>query len=421
MRHWKRGRKNEMEFSPKQKKVLTWWCDSSPDRDREAIICDGAVRSGKTFCMALSFFCWAMRRFHGAQFALCGQTAEAVRRNILQPVMGELEALGFRLHEQIGRNRMEVRFCGRENIFYLFGGKDEGCAGRIQGITLAGAMLDEAALMPRSFVEQTVARCSVEGAKVWFGCNPQGQEHWFYKEWVLKSEEHNALRVRFRMEDNPSLSEAVLERYRRSFRGSFYKRFVLGEWCAAEGRVYDFFDESWVREVPEGDFEEWQISCDYGTVNPTSMGLWGRQGKVWYRVDEFYYDSRRTGRQKTDGEYVADLERLAGGRAIRRVLVDPSAVSFMTALREKGLPVAPADNRVLTGIRVTAELLKRGRLVICKPCRDAIREFSLYCWEGKGERDRVVKEYDHAMDDIRYFALSVGGAGSYIGGIAVSR
>lgn len=410
-----------MEFSPKQRRVLTWWCDTSPERDRDAIICDGAVRSGKTFCMALSFFCWAMGRFQGAQFALCGQSVEAVRRNMLQPVTEQLSALGFQLREQVSRGRLEVRFCGRENVFYLFGGKDEGGAGRIQGITLAGALLDEAVLMPRSFVEQTVARCSVEGAKVWFGCNPQGQEHWFYKEWVLRAEERNALRVQFRMEDNPSLSEEVLERYRRSFQGAFYKRFVLGEWCAAEGRVYDFFDESWVQRVPDGDFAEWRVSCDYGTVNPTSMGLWGRQGEVWYRVDEYYYDSRKVGQQKTDGEYVEALEALAAGRRLSRVIVDPSAASFMAALRERGFPVVPADNQVLSGIRVTAELLKRGRIVICKPCRDAIREFSLYCWEGKGERDRVVKEFDHAMDEIRYFAQSVRQGEDYIGAIAVER
>ncbi|MDE6107496.1 MAG: PBSX family phage terminase large subunit, partial [Oscillospiraceae bacterium] len=270
-------------------------------------------------------------------------------------------------------------------------------------------------------VEQTVARCSVEGSKVWLGCNPESQEHWFYKEWVLKAKERRAVRVHFRMEDNPSLSRRTLEKYRRSFQGNFYKRFVLGEWCTAQGRVYDFFDESWVEPVPEGEFEEWRISCDYGTVNPTSMGLWGRQGNVWYRVDEYYYDSRQTGRQKTDREYVKDLERLAAGKHIRRVIVDPSAASFMAALREEGWPVVAADNQVLTGIRVTADLLKRGRLVICKPCRDAIREFSLYCWDGKGERDRVVKEFDHAMDEIRYFATSIDRQENFIGGWSVER
>ena len=277
------------------------------------------------------------------------------------------------------------------------------------------------ALMPRSFVEQTVARCSEEGAKVWFSCNPEGPEHWFYKEWVCNAQERRALRLTFAMEDNPSLSKRTLEKYKRNFQGVFYRRFVLGEWCAAQGLVYDFFDESWAEPVPEGEFEEWRISCDYGTVNPTSMGLWGRQGKTWYRVEEFYYDSRQEGRQKTDREYVKDLEALAAGRHIKRVIVDPSAASFMAELREEGWPVAAADNEVLTGIRRTAELLKQRKLVICKPCRDAIREFSLYCWDERAKGDRVVKKFDHAMDDIRYLASSLRREGGYIGGMSVER
>ncbi|BDF68639.1 phage terminase large subunit [Oscillospiraceae bacterium] len=409
------------DFSPKQRLVLDWWCDGSPWRDREAIICDGAVRSGKTFCLGLSFFCWAMRRFHGERLALCGRTVASVRRNLWSPLAPVLGELGFSVRELVSQHQVRVAFGGRENTFYFFGGKDEASGALIQGITLAGVLLDEAALMPRSFVEQALARCSVEGAKAWFSCNPEGPEHWFYKEWVLRAEERKALRVRFAMADNPSLSPQVLERYRRSFHGAFYRRFVLGEWAVAEGRVYDFFDEAMVRPVPTGAMEEWRVSCDYGTVNPTSMGLWGRQGEVWYRVDEFYYDARREGRQKTDREYAADLERLAAGRHLRRVVVDPSAASFIACLREEGWPVARADNDVVSGIRVTADLLRRGRLVICAPCRDAVREFSLYCWDQRAVGDRVVKRFDHAMDDIRYFAVSLEKGDGYIGGLSVER
>ena len=199
----------------------------------------------------------------------------------------------------------------------------------------------------------------------------------------------------------------MLERYRRSFHGVFYRRFVLGQWALAEGRVYDFFDEGMVRPVPRGELEEWRISCDYGTANPTSMGLWGRRGDTWYRVAEYYYDSRREGRQKTDGEYVKDLEKLAAGRPIRRVVADPSAASFLTALRQAGWPAESANNDVLTGVRVTAGMLREGRLVICDTCPDAIREFSLYSWDEEAEGDKVRKRFDHAMDDIGYFAMSL--------------
>ena len=179
-------------FSLRQRQVLTWWC-APETRDREAIICDGAVRSGKTLCLGLSFFCWAMGTFRGQRFGLCGKTAVSLRRNLLETVRPALEELGFRWEERVSRNQVKVRFGGWENTFYLFGGRDEGSAALIQGVTLAGVLLDEAALMPRSFVEQAVARCSVEGSRLWFSCNPEGPEHWFYKEWMRTAEERRGL------------------------------------------------------------------------------------------------------------------------------------------------------------------------------------------------------------------------------------
>ena len=405
-------------FSPKQRRVLTWWRPGSPDRDKQAVICDGAVRSGKTLCTGLSFFCWAMSSFQNRSFALCGKTIVSVRRNLLSELLPLLENMGFRCRQQVSRNLLQVRLGGRRNTFYLFGGKDEGSAALIQGITLAGALLDEVALMPRSFVEQTAARCSVPGSRLWFSCNPESPGHWFYREWIQKAEEKQALRLQFSMADNPGLSREVLERYQSMFEGTFYRRFVLGEWVAAEGLVYDFFDEDMVQDVPEGRMEEWYISCDYGTVNPTSMGLWGRRGGVWYRVKECYYDARAVHRQRTDEEHADALAELAGERSIRAVVADPSAASFIEVLRRRGWRVRRAENEVLSGIRLTARLLKTGRLVICRGCQDAIREFSLYRWEDRdGGQDRVRKEHDHAMDEIRYFAATVAAREEDRGGI----
>ena len=401
-----------MVFSPKQRRVLTWWRPGSPDRDRQAIICDGAVRSGKTLCTGLSFFCWAMCCFRGRNFALCGRTIQSVRRNLLSELLPLLEGMGFQCCQKLSKNLLEVRLGGRKNVFYLFGGKDESSAALIQGITLAGALLDEVALMPRSFVEQAAARCSVTGSRLWFSCNPESPSHWFYQEWVLKAEGKKALRLQFTMMDNPGLSRAVRERYANTFQGTFYRRFVLGEWVAAEGLVYDFFDESFLRQAPEGEMEKWYISCDYGTANPTSMGLWGLQNGVWYRVKEYYYDAREERRQKTDEEYADDLEQLAGGRTIQAVVADPSAASFCETLRRRGWRVKKADNQVLSGIRLTAQMLKNGRIVICEGCRDAIREFGLYRWDEDSQgQDRVKKEHDHAMDEIRYFAATVAAKG----------
>ncbi len=397
-----------LRFLDKQKQVLSWWTRGSPHREKDAIVCDGAVRSGKTLCLGLSFLLWSMTRFRGQQFALCGKTTQSVRRNLLTSVLPMLAALGFRWEEKISRNWLKVRCGGVENTYFLFGGKDEGSAALIQGITLAGVLLDEVALMPRSFVEQACARCSVTGAKFWFSCNPEGPGHWFYREWICKAQERNLLHLRFFMEDNPTLSPETRQRYERAFQGAFYRRFVLGEWTAAEGLVYDFFDESMVRPPPVGEAQRWVISCDYGTVNPTSMGLWGKYGGVWYRVREYYYDARQARRQQTDHEYAQRLRELAGGRKIEAVVADPSAASFLEVLRREGWNVRRAENDVLSGIRRTADALKTGRIVICPACQDAIREFGSYCWDlSAGDRDKVRKEFDHAMDEIRYFVATV--------------
>ncbi|MBS5575411.1 MAG: PBSX family phage terminase large subunit [Firmicutes bacterium] len=386
---------------------MTWWMPKSQDKGFDALVCDGAVRSGKTLAMGLGFFLWAMSCFSGRRFALCGKTRGGVRRNVVEELLPWLRKLGMTVVDSRTAQVLTVRFGRQENEFYLFGGKDEGSAALIQGMTLAGVFLDEVVLMPRSFVEQACARCSVEGSRLWFSCNPEGPQHWFYKEWILQADKRNCLHLHFTMQDNPSLSQTVRRRYERLYTGVFYRRFILGQWCQAEGRVYDFFDTASVRPAPRGVFEQWVISCDYGTVNPASFGLWGKQNGVWYRTDEFYFDSRREGRQMTDAEYAEKLRKLAGGRAIREVIVDPSAASFIEVLRRNGWKVRKADNDVISGIRKTADALKEGRIVICDRCTDCLREMDLYVWDLEAGGDRVVKKNDHAMDDMRYFVTGV--------------
>lgn len=394
-------------FSPMQLKVLTWWSDVSPYSNCDAIICDGAVRSGKTLCMGLSFVCWAMRRFDGMQFAMCGKAVTSLRRNVINVLLPVLTDIGFQVEDRLSKNVIDIAYKGHSNKFYLFGGKDEASQSLIQGVTLAGVLLDEVALMPRSFVEQACARCSVTGSKMWFNCNPDGPYHWFYREWIKKTEQRHALYLHFSIEDNPSLSREIIDRYRRMYSGVFYRRFVLGQWVQSQGLVYDFFTSDMMTPPPD-DCEEHIISCDYGTANPSSFGLWGRAGETWYRLREYYYDSRKEGKQKTDAEYVKDLKALCGGIVPAKIIVDPSAASFITALKKEGFTVEKADNDVLSGIRLTADMLKSGRLVICHGCEDSLREFSLYSWdENSPGRDVPIKQNDHAMDEIRYFAAAV--------------
>ena len=395
-------------FSPKQRQVLTWWMPGNPNAQMEALICDGAVRSGKTMAMGLSFFLWAQTCFDGQRFGVCGKTIQSLRRNVLSEILPRLEGLGAVWKEKRSENLVTVSFLGHRNQFYIFGGRDESSASLIQGITFAGVLLDEVALMPRSFVEQACARCSVSGSRLWFNCNPAGPGHWFYREWIQKARERNCLRLQFLMEDNPSLSQAIRRRYERIYSGVFHRRYILGQWVQAEGRVYDFFQPEMAQPAPCDGFEKWYISCDYGTVNPTSMGLWGLRKGIWYRVKEFYFDSRHQQRQMTDEESAAALKDLAGDRKIAAVIVDPSAASFMEVLRRRGWRVIKADNDVLSGIRQTGDALKEGKIVICRGCADWLREVEEYVWDlSAGAGDRVKKEHDHAMDDTRYFVATV--------------
>ncbi len=396
-------------FSRKQLRVLTWWNRSSEDSERTAIICDGAVRSGKTYAMSLSFVLWSFYEFNGGSFGICSKTIRSVRRNIITPLLSEMRGLGFSVRERVSENYADISKGERSNRFYYFGGKDEGSAALIQGMTLSGILLDEVALMPRSFVEQALARCSAAGARLWFNCNPDHPQHWFRREWIMKSEEKNALYLHFTMDDNPALPNEVKERYRSLYSGAFYRRFVEGRWCAAAGAVYPFMDgDEAFYDVPNGEAERYVISCDYGTVNPASFGLWGLYGKVWYRVSEYYYDSKREGEQRTDEEHYEGLRSLAAGRKIDRVIVDPSAASFIQTISRHGefSPVR-ADNRVIDGIRQVSCALSEGRVRICRTCGDAVREFSLYHWDESGAKDAPVKENDHAMDDIRYFVAYI--------------
>ena len=388
-------------ISPKQKKILAF-----PYTKYEAIICDGAIRAGKTMLMVVAFIDWAMREFNGQRFGICSKTVDSACKNIISPYLAltywkDKYSVKWRRTDKM----MIVSDGHRENIFEVFGGRDESSFALIQGRTLAGVLLDEVALQPRSFVEQACARCSVDGSKLWFNCNPASPQHWFYNEWVCQPEKHNAIRLHFLLEDNPSLSQRIIDRYKSMYTGVFYNRYILGEWCVAEGLVYDFGEDNIVDEVPTNG--EYYISIDYGTMNPFSAGLWCVVGGYAVRIKEFYYNGRKTGVQRTDEQYCDDIEALAKGYDIKRVIVDPSAASFIAALRKRNFSVIKANNEVFDGIRRTAEFLREGKIKIHRSCTDCIAEFGLYRWDEKASTDTVIKENDHAMDDVRYFVNTV--------------
>nr|DAL93870.1 MAG TPA: large terminase [Caudoviricetes sp.] len=403
-------------FSLKQKKVLTWWCDTSPVKDKDGIIADGAIRSGKTVCMSLSFIMWAMQRFKGQNFAMCGKTIGSFRRNVLFWLKLMLKSRGYRVVDHRSDNLVEISRGKVTNYFYIFGGKDERSQDLIQGITLAGVFFDEVALMPESFVNQATGRCSVDGSKYWFNCNPDGPYHWFKTNWIDEAKKKNLIVLHFTMEDNLSLSEQIKARYRSMYSGVFYKRYILGLWAMAEGIIYDMFDiDRHVKKVV--DFARLLIdggryvSIDYGTQNAMVFLLWNKGiDKKWYCTREYYYSGRDKGKQKADSQYADDLEKWLEGTPVKAIIVDPSAASFITELNNRGYKTMKADNDVEDGIRLVSTLLNTEKIAFSQSCINTIKEFASYIWDPKAAdrgEDKPIKQHDHAMDAVRYFCYTI--------------
>lgn len=234
------------KLSKKQKCLMKWAFMEDTRNQFKAIVCDGAVRSGKTVCMVTAFLLWAQRYFDGQNFGICGKTVASAERNIILPAQDsdDLRAF-FKLAYRKSDHVLVVKGNGHENRFYVFGGKDESSYSLIQGITLAGVLFDEVALMPKSFVDQGIARTlSIPESKLWFNCNPESPGHWFYKEWVCQPEEKNALHLHFRMEDNPIMTREAIADAERMYTGVFYDRYIRGLWVAAEGVIYQEFAAS---------------------------------------------------------------------------------------------------------------------------------------------------------------------------------
>ena len=415
------------KFSRKQRQIFTWWLPNSPVREAGGIIADGAIRSGKTVSMSLSYTMWSMANYDGQNFIMAGKTISSFKRNVLQNLKLMLTSRGYHWTYHISRdfpNMLEVSRNGRTNYFYIFGGKDEGSQDLVQGITAAGAFFDEVALMPESFVNQATARCSVEGATWWFNCNPAGPMHWFKLEWIDKRIKKRLLYLHFTMDDNLSLSEKVKEKYRAMYAGVFYLRYIKGLWAVAEGLIYTMLTDDNLytdqeRPVALKNTAMKAITVDYGTTNPcVFLEVWDDGQTIWidqeYRWDSRSEEARRSANpQRTDAQYADDMTEFMGMEPQDQcmVVVDPSAASFITELRSRGLYVKPANNEVADGIRVVGSLLAKRNIRINKDnCKGLISEMQSYVWDDKAaERgeEKPVKQKDHGPDALRYYCYTV--------------
>jgi PBSX family phage terminase large subunit len=369
-----------MAISHKQRQIMAF-----PFTKYDAIICDGAIRSGKTVFMMLSFVDDAMRRYNHQRFGICGKTVDSTVKNIIVPYIG----LGYAQEKyRISWRRSDkllVVSCGDvENVFEVFGGKDESSFMLIQGRTLAGVLLDEVALQPRSFVEQALARCSVDGSRLWFNCNPDSPEHWFYKEWICQPDKHNAIRLRFQLEDNPSLSQSIVDRYKTMYSGVFYNRYILGEWCIAEGAIYSAFinneNEYYITaaEVPKDDISYICIGQDFGGHKSKhtfcAVGI-SRDAQRLYVLRSKEYDATGTSVEfVVDAlqDFCADIQRRYG--FIDYVFADSAEQTIINTERQR-LPWNirnSVKNEIVDRIRCEDILFTSKRIKIVKEENDSI-------------------------------------------------
>jgi len=404
-------------FSVKQKKLLTWWTDKSPHRNKDMVIADGSIRAGKTVAMVDSFITWSQVRFQSEQFILAGKSMGALKRNVIEPLQKILAAKGIPYRYIRSSDSPHIQI--GSNIYYLFGANNEKSQDTLQGLTAAGALLDEAALMPKSFVDQAIGRCSVEGSKIWMNCNPAGPYHYLKTDYIDQAKEKNILHLHFTLDDNPALSPKIKERYKRMFSGVFYQRYILGLWVMAEGIIYDQFDHinHVVDQLP--DMKRYWVGVDYGTSNATAFILAGLGvDDRLYIIDEYYHSGVKSGRQKSPSQYRRDFRSWLDkqvdkyGNKIKPeyIYVDPSAEGFILELWNDGVKnLVKADNTVKRGIELVSSIISNDRFRVHKRCKNVLQEISSYVWDPKAQErgeDEPIKQNDHTMDPIRYIANS---------------
>lgn len=386
----------ELIFSPAQ-------VDSLREATARINLWCGAVRSGKSFISL-----WALldmcHRAPPGNLVIIGRTNDTIKRNIID----ELYRIPG-IHAYYYPGKRELHMEGR--VIYCIGANDERSESKIRGPTFSGAYVDEATLIPESFFKMLLSRLSRSGSYLIATTNPDSPFHWLKREFIDRKDELDIKIFNFTMADNPSLTVEYVDALKKEYRGLWYRRFINGEWCLAEGSVYDFFDESiHVIAEPPSFAKYYIVGIDYGTTNPTAFVLLGFNDeypvKIWAQK-EYYFDSKQEGRQKTDSEYADDFFEFIADYPIKTVFMDPSAASFKLELRRRSqqIVIRDAKNEVLDGIRTVSLRLATGDLKICKNCPKLIQEFQSYVWDPKksekGE-DQPIKAFDHALDALRY-------------------
>lgn len=391
-------------FSPKQlefiRKATAKWN-----------LAHGSVRSGKTVGTLFSFMC-DVDKCSDNDIYMTGHTSDTVFRNAVKLILESPQFVMFEPFCTWSPGKHELRY--KDKTIKLLGAKDEGAIKNFQGNTWSLGYCDEMTLYPESIIDMIDTRLSKPNSKGYAAMNPAHPDHKI-KKWIDKAEhgDLNYYALHFTLDDNPYVDEAYKNRIASSLSGLFYKRNYLGLWCLAEGAIFDFFDRNiYIVDSPPRAAEYWIAAIDYGTNNAfacviigVSTGKYTQEGKCLWVEKEYYWDSVKQQRQKTNSEYADDMQKFLEPYGITHLYIDPSAASFKLEMRRRHFPVIDADNDVLNGIQTLTSEMQQGNLFICSECTNLIREIQGYVWDPKSAktgRDEPLKQNDHAVDATRY-------------------
>lgn len=365
----------------------------------------GAVRSGKTYSSLVRLL-EAIRNGVPGDVMIVGVSREAIQRNVISELCKMIGA------PEPSSKTNEIKMLGRK--IHLIGASDERAVAKIQGSTLSYAYCDELTRLPEPFFRMLLSRLSVKGAQLFASMNPEGPKHWCKKDFLDRESELDLRTWKFTLDDNPSLDPKYVEDLKKEYQGgAWHKRYILGEWAVAHGLVYDGFDEeinTYIEDYPTPNF--YVAACDYGTINPTCCLIAGISPKRWPQIHiekEYYYNSAKSGRQKTDSELAEDIKEFIGYKNIEAIYLDPAAASFKEELRRIDLPVCDALNDVIPGIRTTHKFITHKNLVIHKSCKNLLEEIQTYSWDPKAAdrgEDKPLKVNDHCVDSLKYLCYS---------------
>lgn len=386
-------------------------------------IWEGPVRSGKTMA---SIYKWIHYNTYGPKYgslAMIGKTERTLKHNVIDPL---IEILGKSVKYNQGKGELHI---GKRKC-YVFGANDKRAEEKIRGGTWAGCYGDELTLWPVEVFRMVLSRLSVDGAQLFGTTNTDSPFHWLKTDYLDREQELDLTSFHFELDDNirPEgfLSEKFVNNLKREYTGLWYKRFILGLWVLAEGAIYDMWNEDKHVINTKPKYRNYIVGIDYGTNNPCTFGLYGynRPDRI-HLMSEYYYDSKKHNRQKTDSEYAQDFTHWITNTnidddKIRGIYLDPSASSFKAQLRSDGWRIRDADNSVVDGIRFIASLLSNGFYKVDRSCKNTIKEFPSYVWDEKAEErglDSPTKKNDHAMDRDRYALYTHFGAKQSIVGV----